>query len=53
MPGLWSGTPCLMENAWICLSLCLEEAHDCKRAIHLVRTYGAGFSGVVENVKEQ
>lgn len=46
-----------MENAWICLSLCVEEAQYCKREMHFVRTCGNGFSGVVEkklvNVKEQ
>ena len=44
MSGLLSETPCLMENAWICFSLCLEEAQNCKREMHLV----SGFSGVVD-----
>ena len=56
MSGLLSGTPCLMENAWICLSLYMEDAQNCKRAMHLVTIWGIGFCGVVDkklvNVKE-
>lgn len=53
MSGLLSGTLCLMENAWICFSLCLEEAQYCKRAMHLVRMCGVGFCGVVEKKDEK
>jgi hypothetical protein len=35
-----------MENAWICFSLCLDEAQCCKSAMHFVRMCGVGFCGV-------
>ena len=28
--GFDSGTACLIEKAWICFSLNMEEAHNCK-----------------------
>lgn len=39
MSGLERGTPCLMEKAWTCFSLGIEEAQECKRATHFLRTY--------------
>ena len=48
MSGSLRGTPCLKENAWICLILNLEEAHNCKRVMHFLTTFDNGFSGVVE-----
>lgn len=35
--GLVRGTPCLIENAWICLNLNLEEAQLNKRVMHFLR----------------
>lgn len=36
MSGLESGTPCLIEKAWICFSLNFEEPQICKRAMHFL-----------------
>ena len=47
MSGFDTGTPCLIEKAWICFSFNLEEAYNCKRATHFLRRYGTGFSGKV------
>ena len=53
--GLVRGTPCLIENAWICLNLNLEEAQLNKRAMHFLRIYGFGLSGQADGeiVKEK
>lgn len=45
MSGSLIETPCLIENAWICLSLYLEDAHNCKSVMHFLRIYSIGFSG--------
>lgn len=47
MSGLLSGTPCLSEYAWICLSLDMEDAQNCNRAMHFVTIWGTGFSVAV------
>lgn len=46
--GLVRGTPCLIEKAWICLNLNLEEAQLNKRAMHFLRIYDLGHSGQVD-----
>lgn len=54
MSGSVSGTPCLIEKAWICVSLDRDEAQSCNRQMHFPRMlYGVGFFGTqvdVENV---
>lgn len=39
MSGLLTGTPCLMEKAWIWWSLWSEVAHECNRAMHFFRVW--------------
>lgn len=45
MSGSASGTPCLIEKAWICISLDSEEAHNCNREMHFARIIGIGLVG--------
>ena len=43
-----SGTPCLIEKAWICMSLSLEEAQNCNRDMHsMIGMCGFGKTAVV------
>lgn len=40
-----------MEKAWTCFSLGIEEAQECKRAMHFLRIYGFLDSIAAEVVK--